>query len=245
MEVPYRNTKLPLKIIPKGTVLFRITDTSENDLRGIPLDNETRCLTPNFNVFFFPNPFMWKMALEKWTKHELKDPLMCVYVLIKDIKVLNLIDPSKYARTTKNKIGTFITKCSKVSQGCLTRKGNSYDPCFSKTLIKNFPDVVGMQAVSFMDGLRTKRYLDRNKNKTRRMKKYIHFAEDSAKVHPAPPELILHPLSKRPAENVIVNKDDSLDLNYKLLKKIPYNEEKLIQFMEKLKYNSETYFFEL
>ena len=53
MEVPYRNTKLLVKIIPKGTVLFRITDTPENDLRGIPVDGK-RCVTPTFNVFFHP-----------------------------------------------------------------------------------------------------------------------------------------------------------------------------------------------
>jgi len=244
MEVPYRNTKLPLKIIPKGTILFRITETPDNDLRGVPLGDGTRCLAPNFNVFFFPNPFMWKMALEKWTKKELTNPLMCIYVLIKDVKVISLVDPSKYARTTKNEPRTFITKCSKVSQGCLPRKGNPYDPCFSKTIIKNFPDIVGMQAVSFMDGLKTKRYLNRHKNKTQKLKKYIHFAEDSAKVHPSPPELILHPLSKRPSENVIVHENDSLDLNYKLIKKTPYNEEILLKYMHKLKYNPETYFFE-
>jgi len=244
MEVPYRNTKLPLKLIPKGTILFRITESSDNDLRGVPLTDGTRCLTPNFNVFFFPNPFMWKMALEKWSKKEFANALMCIYVLIKDVKVLSLVDPSKYARTTKNKSGTFITKCSKVSQGCLPKKGNSYDPCFSKTLIQKFPDIVGMQAVSFMDGLKTQRYLTRNKHKTQKIKKYIHFAEDSAKFHPSPPELILHPLSRRPSENVIVHEEDSLDLNYKLLQKIPYNEEILLQYMKTLRYNPSTYFFE-
>ena len=73
---------------------------------------------------------------------------------------------------------------------------------------------------------------------------YFHTAEDSFKINEVP-ELILHPLSKRPSENVIVHEEDILDLNYTLLKKIQYNEKNLLKFMKKLKFNPETYFFEL
>ena len=50
------------------------------------------------------------------------------------------------------------------------------------------------------------------------------------------PELILHPLSKRPSENVIVQETDSLDSNYKLVKKIPYNEEILLKLQNQYIY---------
>ena len=65
-EIPYRNTKLLVKTIPKGTVLFRLVSKKNNDeLRGIPLSDGTRCISPNHNIFFYPNPFLAKEALEK------------------------------------------------------------------------------------------------------------------------------------------------------------------------------------
>jgi hypothetical protein len=236
MEVPYRNTKLLIKEIPKGTILFRLSKDTQNDLRGVLLDDGTRCLTPNFNVFFHPNPFigihLYKDYLEEIGK------TVNVYKVLNDIKVLSLVKPSKYSRMSmKNK--TFITRCSTVKQGCLPRKGKSYDPCFSKTMIEKYPDIVGMLVLSPGDN-KLKKNL---KNVNPEILSYFHKAEDSFKINEVP-ELILHPLSKRPSKDLISNDNDSLDLNYKLLKKIPYNEKNLLDFMTKLKYNPSTYFFE-
>jgi hypothetical protein len=239
--IPYRNTKLSIKIVPKGTLLFRVTETQENDTRGVLLENGTRCITPNFNVFFFANPFIWKMALEKWIQK--KDQTVYIYILKNDIKVLNLISPSKYSRMTKNKKGTFIKKCSTVKKGCMPKEMNPYDPCMSKTLVEKFPDVVGMLAVSFLDGLRTSRYIQRHKT-SRNIKKYIKFAEDSDKLHSAPPELILHPLKKRPSKSMIVNDNDKLENNYELLESMKYNDDKLLKWMDiHSTYDPNTYFF--
>ena len=55
-EIPYRNTKILIQTIPKGTLIFRAAEAVENDLRGVPLGDGTRCIIPNFNVFFYPNP---------------------------------------------------------------------------------------------------------------------------------------------------------------------------------------------
>ena len=56
MEKPYVTT-----IIPKGTLLFRgvssIADLT-GDFAGILSVNSTYCLYPNFNVFFYPYPFV-------------------------------------------------------------------------------------------------------------------------------------------------------------------------------------------
>lgn len=236
-EIPYRNTKLLLKTIPKGTVLFRLSKDTENDLRGVSLDDGTRCLTPNFNVFFHPNPFIGFYLYKDYLKDIGKT--VNVYELTKDIKVLSLVKPSKHSRMTmRNK--TFITRCSTVKQGCLPRKGNSYDPCVSKTIIQKFPEVVGMLVLAPGDNKLKKNF----KNMNPKILSYFHKAEDSFNINEVP-ELILHPLSKRPSENVIVHSEDSLDLNYKLLKKIPYNEDSLLKFMKKLTFNPETYFFEL
>ena len=52
-EIPYRKQKLKVKTIPKNTLLFRLSKSTENDLRGVPIENsENRCIIPNFNVFF-------------------------------------------------------------------------------------------------------------------------------------------------------------------------------------------------
>jgi hypothetical protein len=94
-----------------------------------------------------------------------------------------------------------------------------------------------------MEKLNTKYFKLQIVNTNQSMLSYFHKAEDSFKINEVP-ELILHPLSKRPSKDLISNENDSLDLNYKLLKKIPYNEKNLLQFMTKLKYNPLTYFFE-
>ena len=53
--IPYRRSKLLVKTIPKGTLLFRILKNQKNDMRGVPIENDQRCLTPNFNVYFYPS----------------------------------------------------------------------------------------------------------------------------------------------------------------------------------------------
>ena len=179
MEVPYRNTKLLVKIIPKNTLLFRLSKDTENDLRGIPLEDETRCITPNFNVFFHPNPFIG-FNLYKEYLNEIGE-IVNVYKTVKDIKVFSLINPSKHSRMSmKNK--TFITRCSTVKQGCLPRKGNSYDPCVSKTIIEKYPDIVGMLVLSPGDN-KLKKNL---KNLNPKIFSYFHKAEDSFKINEVP-----------------------------------------------------------
>ena len=48
------------------------------------------------------------------------------------------------------------------------------------------------------------------------------------------PELVLHPLTKRPSSDVIVKDSDTLENNYEFLTKFHLNNEaKMIQFMDK------------
>jgi hypothetical protein len=123
----------------------------------------------------------------------------------------------------------------------MPKKGKEYDACLSDTLIKKFPDVVGMIAISAGDIKYFKKALKRGiKNKTL---KTFHKAKDSSKIEGVP-ELILHPLTKRPSGDILVKDDTELDTNYKLLKKVSYNEDKLHQFMYKhAKYDDETKFY--
>ena len=236
--IPYRNTKLHVQTFPKGTLLFRLVKTPLDDQRGVLLKDGTRCLTPNYNVYFYPNPFAGKLALEKWLSDY---KTVSVYILTKNVKVLWLLKPSKYSRATKSTRKNFIKWCSLVSKGCLPRKGDSYNPCLSDSMIAKYPEIVGIVSISLTDGLRINRSLTRT---TRKVKSYFKNASDNLGVDSVP-ELILHPLAKRPAKDVIVSDKDVLENNYKLLKTIPVDKvEKLTKFMdEHTVYNPDTFFY--
>jgi len=139
MDIPYRNSKLLVKTIPRGTLLFRLTKSPLNDTRGVPHEG-TRCITPNFNVFFYPNPFIADITLKPWLSDF--DNKVYVYILDNDVKVLHLLKPSKNSRASKSKKSNFIKRCSSVPKGCMPKLGSEYDPCLSDTMIKKYPDVV-------------------------------------------------------------------------------------------------------
>lgn len=240
-EILYKKQKLKVKIIPKNTLLFRLTKSSDNDLRGVPIDESTRCITPNFNVFFHPNPFIgYYMYKDYW-----KDigTTVNIYILEKDIKVLMLIKPSKYSRLTNKTKRNFLKQCSDVPKGCMPKSGNAYDPCFSQTLIKKYPDVVGMITNAPGDHKLLRKAIKNGIPKKTMRILNSQKAEDSMGINGIP-ELILHPLTKRPSKQIIVHQEDKLENNYKLLKKMKFNEDELHKFMNKFtKYDPSTYFY--
>jgi hypothetical protein len=234
MEIPYRNTKLLLKIIPKDTLLFRMVQNPIDDMRGVSIGDGKRCLTPNYNVFFYPNPFAGPIAFAKYPTHKNLD--MVIYKLTTDIKVISLVKPSKYTRYTKNQPRTFIKRCSTVKKGCLPRSGTSYDPCLSDTIIKKYPDVVGILAISVSDTASIKRRL-------KKTKRFFKFAEDARNI-PGIPELILHPLKQRPQKDLITVDSDPLEQNYEQIGKYSQNDPALEKFMNKhATYDSDTFFY--
>ena len=117
----------------------------------------------------------------------------------------------------------------------------SYDPCLSDTIVKKFPDVVGMMGIPARDSKELKRSL---KKTSKKVSSYFKLASDSFGLTGIP-ELVLHPLTKRPSKQVIVHDDDILENNYKLLTKFNINDEqKMIQFMDRhTTYNPETFFY--
>lgn len=213
-SVPYRNTKLSVKTIPKGTLLFRLTKDVENDTRGVPLEDGTRCIAPHFKVFFYSNPFAAAFAFQKYLSDY--DKNVYVYIVTKPIQVFNLIKPSQYARRDKTRKRFFLKRCSTVKQGCLPKKLNDYDACFSDTILKKYPKIVGMLANVNKDAMAMKRTLSAPENS--KYKKYFHFAEDAVGVKSIP-ELAIYPLATRSEKNVIVTSDNEpLDNTYTLFK---------------------------
>lgn len=240
-EIPYRNTKLLLQTIPKGTLLFRLVKRPLDDTRGVSLDDGTRCIIPNYNVFFYPNPFVVKLSVNKWLKKEDIGQYMHIYTLIRDIKVLRLVKPSKYSRGHKVTKRNFIKSCSKVPKGCMPRSLSWYDPCLSDTMISKYPDVVGIMGIPAADSKDLKKSL---KKASKRIKNFFKMTEDSLGIVGVP-ELVLHPLVKRPAGQVIVHETDVLENNYELLTKIDVNNEaKLLRFMDQhAVYNPDTFYY--
>jgi hypothetical protein len=240
-EIPYRNTKLLIQTIPKGTLLFRLVKQSKDDLRGVPLADGTRCIIPNYNVFFYPNPFAIKLALSKWLEKEDLGKTVHVYTLTNDVRVIKLLKPSKYSRAHKSTKRTFIKRCSLVPKGCMPNSLKDYDPCLSDSIVKKYPDVVGIIGIPLRDANELKKTL---KKTSKKVKTFLKFAEDSVGVKGIP-ELVLHPLTKRPSSDIIVKDSDTLENNYKLLTKLNLNNEaKMVEFMDKYaKYNAETFFY--
>ena len=240
--IPYRRSKLDVMKIPKGTLLFRILKDQENDMRGVPVENGMRCLTPNFNVFFYPNPFAAQLAFEKYLNDY--DQYVYVYILNKDIKVLSLIKPSKYSRSEKFKKGLFMKRCSTVRKGCLPRKQNEYDVCLSDTIVEKFPEIVGTLSIVGSDSRFIKKGLKNSKNVT--MRRFFNYAEDSAGAKSVP-ELSIHPLVLRPSEDVLTKEGDILETNYRLLGKFDRRDQKsIMNFMDtKTIYNAETFYYRL
>lgn len=232
----YRRKKLEVKTIPKGTLLFRLVKQPEDDLRGVPLPDGTRCITPNQNVFFYPDPFTGKIALTKWFR-DLKT--VVAYKLVRDVKVLWLLSPSKNTRLAKNTQKNFLKPCSKVPKGCLPKARNEYDACLSSTIIKKYPEIVGMAEISINDA----RALSRNK--TRRNRKYMRMTSDASGAKSVP-ELVLHPLSQRPQKDVIVHEGDVLENNYQKIGEYKLADEPVLkQLLDNARFNPDTFFYEI
>jgi hypothetical protein len=239
-SVPYRNTKLLVKTIPKNTLLFRITKNPENDTKGIPLEDGTSCITPHFKVFFYPNPFAAQFAFKKYIDEY--DENVYVYKLKKDIKVFNLLKPSLYGRRDKTRKRFFLKRCSTVKKGCMPRKFNDYDACFSDTIIQKYPDIIGYIANVGRDTPPIKRSLALPENKEYR--KYFHFASDVYDITTVP-ELAIYPLTSRSSKNLIVQKDEPLDNAYTLFKTFNRKDKKSIfNFLDRhTKFDPNTFYF--
>ena len=180
-------------VIPKGTVLFRgfdNTSTLTSDFGGIPA-GENFCLGPNFNVFFYPFPFV-SSAIQMFK-------YATIYVTSRDLKLLNLILPSKYNRQHKEIGRGGIVSCDQIDVGC-NAVGREYDPCVDYTKVPQ--DVNGMIAIADFDAQRLKysKLLFRNW-----ANKYFATYKDSRRIVGVP-EFILHPrMNKAPRTEKITD----------------------------------------
>lgn len=233
-HILYRKEKIPTMTLKKGTLLFRYTKDSKTDLRGIPIDENHTCLNSNYNVFFHPNPFVGKAMLYQFRKFD----TIHVYRTLHDLNIIKLLKPSKYTRGHRHSSRSFITSCSKTRKGCFERKPKSSDPCFSKTIIEKYPDIVGMIGFAKIDADALQKTLDSGYIKPANMK-YFHFMEDANGVKSIP-EIILYPLRRRNPKDQILENNQKIDSAYELLGEFQYDTIKLREFMEKTRFDPDT-----
>lgn len=125
--------------IPKGTVLFRGIDNTAkltSDFAGV-LTKGKFCLHDNYNVFFYPFPFV-SMSIAKYE-------YTCIHVTTRDLTLLNLILPSKFNRADRTRGIGGIKTCSNMKFGC-DLQGYAYDPCVDYSIVPK--DVAGMVAIA-------------------------------------------------------------------------------------------------
>jgi hypothetical protein len=244
--VTYRRQPVPVQTIPKGTLLFRLTKNPRNDIRGIPREDGQRCILPNHNVFFYPNPFVPKVALTASALPASRIDVITVFVLKRDVKVIWLLNPSLFSRKDKNRKRFFMKRCSTIKKGCVDKKRvhglhGPYNPCLSDTFLEKYPDIVGMIGVAEGD---VPNIQEGYKKKTRKVRKHFNFATDSVGITSIP-ELILHPLKQRSTKDVLVKPGDVLESNYAELTTLnPHDEESLLKFMRNhAEYNPDTFFY--
>jgi len=231
----YNDKEIPIVILPKGTLLFRLVKNPENDLRGYPIENGKRCISPYIHVYFYPNPFVGEIIFNKYM-HEFNENIY-VYILTRDIKILQYISPSKYIRK-----GTLPT-CEKIKQGCLPLEFKNYNTCFTQEVIEKYPDVVGYIGMSRQD---SSDLMENIKNeKYKQFIKYMHYTKDARGIIGIP-EVAIYPLKKRLADDLIVTPSKKLVNNYKLLKVFNRNDRlEIIKFMDtQTKFNNNTHYFE-
>ena len=236
--IKYRNKEIPILTLKKGTLLFRYSKNGTlSDLRGIPVDSEHTCLNSNYNVFFHPNPFVGKYMLPQFKNYE----KINIYKTLADLHVIKLIKPSPFTRGHRHSKRSFIKNCSKTRKGCFDRKLKSSDPCLSNTIIKKYPHITGMIGFAKSDSDILNSFIN---NISSANMKYMHFVEDANGVKSIP-EIILYPLKTRNPKDIILNNSEQLDQAYELISEFPYNTEKLREFMDKARYNPETYCYEI
>lgn len=221
-------SRLHYTILKKNTLLFRLVSNPTDDIQGPLTETGSRCLTPNYNVFFYPNPFVGKIILIGKSLASIDH--VHVYRLKHDVKVLNLLSPSKLTRGHKlDHRNKTIKQCSRTHQGCLPFKGREFDPCFTPQFMKKHPNVLGMIAIAENDA---RGFQKRKEKVTDAMKPYIHMKSDSKGLLGVP-EIILHPLQKRLDHDLITQEGDVLKTNYEVVDVLPIKDETLVTFMEK------------
>lgn len=203
--VEFDGKEIPVITIPKGTLLFRATHHVEADYVGRDMGHGKLCIPPNYNVFFYYTPFAIDSV--KWY-----DQIMNIEACVttRNIRIVSLISPSKYTRTSRFDKEFVMTTCNsdELKKACF--KSRQADPCFRNDFLEEFPDIVGYTAIAKEDADKLVAAVKRGKLK--KYAKYIPLTTDDRKVE-GTPEIVLYPLVKRNPESIYIDHPESFKGN--------------------------------
>lgn len=205
--VEFDEKEIPVITIPKGTLLFRAVQHEETDYVGREVGQGKLCIPPNYNVFFYYTPFAIDSV--KWY-----DRIMNIEVCVatKNLKIVSLISPSKYTRSSRFDKDFAMVPCDsdELKRACF--KTRVADPCFRDEFLAEFPDIVGYTAIAKEDADRLMAAVKRGKLK--KYAKYIPITTDNRGVE-GTPEVVLYPLTKRQTESIYIQHPESFRGNNK------------------------------
>jgi len=188
----YKGDEVNIITIPKGTVLFRGYPTKEaivSDFVGYPNKNNTTIIPKDYNVFFYPYPFVIENYFYNFGTFVL---MMLQY----DIQVVSQVYPSTNTRDDMRRNYHYV-------KPCLAR---SYDPCLTEGFMKEYPDIVGELALAGMD-LNAINLI--NTEKVEPFKYRKNFMDIDG--HMGVPDLILYPFKQREKERTFTEKDKTFE----------------------------------
>lgn len=244
--IEYNGVKINIMVLPKGTILYRGIKKSQypnTDFLGVFRDNpltdevgEYR-LYPNYNVFFYPYPYVVDSVV-----FDITDIL--IYELTRDVKIIMGVYPSKNVRNDRNK-GEYFINCDKVK---LSEDkdivGRYYDPCMKDSFIESHPDILGFIGIAKSDGKK----IMKNTIKHPEFNDYFILSEDN-EGNIGVPEIALYPKTVRKLEEIITPisklKGDGLDyinqhqkeFNFKLINTFNHKNFKIDKFKDYLDEN--------
>jgi len=221
--------------LPKNTFLFRVVENPLTDFAG-PLVDEKHCMPKHYNVFFYTNPF----AVDIFPEYLGHVPEIQVYKTTRELKILSLIQSSRYTRGSRLENNGVITSCNK-HKACI--KGRPYDACFTDSFLEKHSDVSGWVGVGKNDGLKIKEAL---KNNLKDVARYILLVSDRDGVLSSP-EIALYPLQERQNEFTISKpiewmKDQTF--NYERVTSLQRDHSILKEFLDTKAKQNDFYFLE-
>lgn len=196
--ISYKGNEIPTVVYPKGTLLFRATDNSEKDFVGPNMEPGKVCIPWDYNVFFYTDPFV----VDGIDWHDEKK-FVKAYVLTGDIRVVSMINPSKYHRGSRKDKNYAVTSCENtIEDTCMSKneshvEANKLNPCLKKDFVKQNSTVSGWVAVAAADSQKVKDAIASGKVSGK-----IGMVKDSRGTV-GPPEVVLYPLRVRKAEDII------------------------------------------
>jgi hypothetical protein len=207
--------------LPKGTLLFRgiyadVMNAKYDDVMGIgSRDNiHKRCITPNFQVYFYPYPYVVA------TISDISGlDTMMVYVTTQDIEIVCLVNPSQYTRESTDT--NIIQRCKDIQPYGCGLQGKAGDSCLTRDYMTAFPDVTGMLAIAATDAREQEGILSETNQSFSTYRRYagIQYGmitdarnekEGWSKVPNAVPEIVLTPFNRALKEPYV----DEYDISY-------------------------------